>query len=128
MTARLVALAVVLTAVCLPSAASAAPLDVDVEGPRELGSRTLARSLPGRGPAAVSIDVRIRPGSRLVLFGSVELRRTGSRLIVSSGKRRRSVRSPGGVHHVEALTGAAPGCPSTGSPSARRCGCRTGSR
>ena len=91
---------------CAPATASAEPLDVDVQGPRALGPQTLARSLPGRGPAAVSLDVRIRPGSRLVLFGSVELRRKGRTLIVSAGKRRRSVRSPSGAHHIEALTGS----------------------
>ena len=82
-------LAALTTAAALVAPATAgARIDVDVDGPREVGTKTAARALPGRGAGAVSVDVRVRRGARVVLFGgAAELRRPG-------------------LHHVEAVTGA----------------------
>lgn len=123
MTARALAAAVAFS-LLIAAPAVAAPLDVDLDGPRVLPRGPLTKQLPGRGPAAVSFDLRMRPGSRVKLFGAVDLRRTKRSLIVTVGKRRRTLRARSAVHHVEALAGArarvAVDGTVVGAPAARR--------
>jgi unsaturated chondroitin disaccharide hydrolase len=76
----------------------------------------LTRSLPG-SPAALSLDLGLAPGARIGLFGGggpeppVELRRTPTALVVSTGdrrlvlRRRADGRRLSSTQHVEAVLG-----------------------
>ena len=96
---RAIALAVLVLALA-PQAYAAPKLTVEAESrPVDL----FTRPLPDRGRAAVSIDLALSPGAAATLGSEspLRLRRSGRRLIVTSGGVSRRLRSRA-VHHVEA--------------------------